>query len=247
MAEIVLALRRSLASLGRGRTWLYVLVPALLAVLCMAALAFVLLQYLIGLLLEQPPMSWIAAWGAFWMAHFLAVLGGWLVILSASYLLAVVLTALLVLPLMLRLLSINDYPDLARLGKDSFVASAWNSVWAALLFILGWLATLPLWLVPGLGLVLPLFWMAWLNRRTFAYDVLAGFATADEWRELRRRHGGALLALGALLAVLTHVPILGLLAPALAALAYIYYCLEALRRLRQGAVVAVPAIGKRAD
>ena len=175
------------------------------------------------------------------MAHFLAVLGGWLVILSASYLLAVVLTALLVLPLILRLLSINDYPDLARLGKDSFVASAWNSVWAALLFILGWLATLPLWLVPGLGLVLPLFRMAWLNRRTFAYDVLAAHTTVDEWRALRKQQAMPLLALGVIMAALTHIPFVGLLAPSLAALAYIHFCLEALRRLRQGAVVAIVA------
>jgi len=45
--------------------------------------------------------------------------------------------------------------------------------------------------------------------------------------------------LGVLMALLTHVPVLGLFAPSLAALAYIHYCLEALRRLRQGAVVAV--------
>ena len=240
MAEIVLALRRSLASLSRGRTWLYVLVPALLAVLCMAGLAFVFLQYLVGLLLAQPPMSWIAAWGAFWLAHFLAVIGGWLVILSLSYLLAVVLTALLVLPLMLKMLSQSDYADLARLGQDSFAASAWNSVWAALLFVLGWLATLPLWLVPGLGLVLPMFWMAWLNRRTFAYDVLAAHATAEEWRVLRQKQSMPLLALGVLPAALTHVPVLGLLAPSLAALAYCHFCLEALRRLRGGAVLSIP-------
>ena len=43
--------------------------------------------------------------------------------------------------------------------------------------------------------------------------------------------------LGALMAVLTHVPILGLFAPSLTALAYIHYCLEALRRLRGGVVM----------
>ena len=128
---------------------------------------------------------------------------------------------------------------MARLGRDSLTASTWNSVWAALLFILGWLVTLPLWLIPGLGLVLPLFWMAWLNRRTFAYDALSIHASTNEWRELRRDHAGALLMLGVLMALLTHVPVLGLFAPSLAALAYIHYCLEALRRLRQGAVVAV--------
>ena len=48
-----------------------------------------------------------------------------------------------------------------------------------------------------------------------------------------------LLLLGLAMALLAHVPFLGLLAPSLAALAYIHFGLEALRRLRQGAVVAV--------
>lgn len=43
--------------------------------------------------------------------------------------------------------------------------------------------------------------------------------------------------LGITLALVAHVPLLGLLAPTLAAIAYVHYCLEALRRARQGAVV----------
>ena len=120
-------------------------------------------------------------------------------------------------------------------GGDSFSASLWNSGWAAVLFVMGWLLTLPLWLVPGMGLVLPLFWMAWLNRRTFAYDALAVHATDAEWRSIRRTQGFPLLGLGLLMALLAYVPFIGLLAPSLAALAYVHYCLEALRGLRQGA------------
>jgi hypothetical protein len=38
------------------------------------------------------------------------------------------------------------------------------------------------------------------------------------------------------MALLAHVPLLGLLAPALAALAFVHYGLESLRRLRQEAL-----------
>ena len=239
MAEVMLALRRSLATLARGRVWFYMLAPAIVAVLAMVGLSALLLERLVAAFIEQPPISWIAAWGAFWLAKLLAALGGWLLILSASYLLAMLLTAIVVLPLLLNHLASVDYPDIARLGRDSVVASTWNSIWAALLFIFGWLVTLPLWLIPGLGLLLPLFWMAWLNRRTFAFDALAVHATPDEWRQLRRAQAMSLLVLGLAMALLAHVPFLGLLAPSLAALAYIHFGLEALRRLRQGAVVAV--------
>jgi CysZ protein len=239
MTEVLLALRRSLTTLGRGRVWLYMLGPAIFALIIMIGLSAFLLDQLVAAFVEQPPMSWIAAWGAFWLAHLLAALGGWLVILSASYLVAMILTAVVVMPLLLNHLAKVDYPDVAQMGSDSFVAASWNSVWAAVLYILGWLVTLPLWLIPGFGLILPFFWMAWLNRRTFAYDALSVHATAVEWRELRRQQAMPLLALGFVMAVLTHVPFVGMFAPSLAALAYIHFCLEALRRLRQGAVVTV--------
>ena len=239
MADVMLALRRSLTTLGRGRVWFYMLAPAIVAVIAMVGLSVLLLEHLIADLLEQPPLTWIAAWGVVWLAKLLAALGGWLLILSASYLVAMLVTAIVVLPLLLNHLAAVDYPDLARQGRDSVVSSTWNSVAAALLFTVGWLVTLPFWLIPGLGLLLPLFWMAWLNRRTFAYDALAAHASADEWRELRRAQALPLLALGLAMALLVHVPFLGLLAPSLAALAYVHFCLEALRRLRQGAVVTV--------
>jgi hypothetical protein len=239
LAEVILALRRSLATLGSGRVWLYLLAPAIVAVIAMVGLSVALLERLIALFVEQPPLRWIAAWGALWLAELLAGLCGWLLILSASYLVALLLAAIIVLPLLLNHLAATDYPDLARQGRDSLVASTWNSVAAALLFIAGWLLTLPFWLVPGAALLLPLFWMGWLNRRTFAFDALAAHATRDEWRELRRAQAAPLLLLGLSLALLAHVPFLGLLAPSFAALAYIHFGLEALRRLRQGAVVAV--------
>ena len=81
--------------------------------------------------------------------------------------------------------------------------------------------------------------MAWLNRRTFAFDALAVHATDDEWRGLRRQHGGALLLLGLIMALLAYIPFMGLLAPSLAALAYLHFCLESLRRLRGDAVLSV--------
>ena len=239
MAEVILALRRSLLTLGRARVWGYVLLPAIVAVVLTIGLSIVLLERLISTFVEQPPIAWVAAWGALWLAKLLAALGGWLFILAASYVVAMLLAALLVLPLLLKHVAALDYPDLACLGDDSVVGATVNSVAAALLFIVGWLFTLPLWLIPGGALLLPILLMGWLNRRTFAYDALAVHATPLEWTQLRRRHGGPLLALGVGMALLAHVPIVGLLTPALAALAYVHYGLEALRRLRDGALTVV--------
>lgn len=167
MPEMILALVRSLGTLSRRRVWWLVLSPAVAALAVWLTLTFLVLDHLSAWFLEQPPMSWLSGWGAVWLAKLLAAAGGWLVILALSYLTAMVLAAVFIMPLLLQIVAARDYPEVAAMGKDSFFAGAWNSVWAALLFIAGWLLTLPLWLVPGLGLVLPLFWMAWLNRKTF--------------------------------------------------------------------------------
>jgi hypothetical protein len=143
------------------------------------------------------------------------------------------------MPLMLKQLSETEYRDVATMGQDSFVNATVHSVFSAFLFIVAWLLTLPLWIIPGLSLILPLLLMAWLNRRTFAYDALSLHATDTEWRGLSQQHKSPLFMLGLLMALLAHLPIIGLIVPAIAALSFVHYSLESLRRLRGGAVVTI--------
>ncbi len=226
MTEVGLALMRTVKTLGRRRVWLLLLWPAAVALLVWVGMALFLLEWLVASLVEVPPMTWLAGWGAVWLAKLGAVLAGWLLVLAAAFVTAMLLAA-------------SDYPELARLGKDSLSGAVWNSVSAVLLFAGGWLLTLPLSVIPGFALLLPILWMAWLTRRTFAYDALTVHATDGGCRLLRRQHSFPLLLLGTTLALLTHVPVFGLLTPTMAALAYVHYCLEALRGLRHGAVVTV--------
>lgn len=237
MAEVLLALMRTLASLREKRIWGYVLAPALFSLVLSLALAFWGLSELVDWLLGQPPMSFLVAWGVAWLAHFLAWLGGWMAIFACTYLTASLLAAVLVMPLLLKHLANGPYRDVAPLGADSFVAATANSLAASLFFVLGWLLALPFWLIPGMSLLLPLLLMAWLNRRTFAYDAVALHATDEEWRELRRRQKGPLFMLGLVMALLAHLPLVGLLVPTLAALSFAHFGLESLRRSRGGALM----------
>jgi uncharacterized protein involved in cysteine biosynthesis len=125
------------------------------------------------------------------------------------------------------------------MGKDSFVAAAVNSVGASVLFVIAWVVTIPLWLIPGFSLLIPLLLMGWLNRRTFAYDALSLHATTDEWTALRKGSKAQFFMLGLTMALLAHVPFVGLLVPALAALSFVHFGLEALRRSRGGALVTI--------
>jgi uncharacterized protein involved in cysteine biosynthesis len=128
----------------------------------------------------------------------------------------------------------RDYPDVARYGSAAaaFWGSLWNTLAAGAIFVLGWLATLPLLLVPGGLLVLPLLWSAWLNQRTFRYDVLAEHATAEERSRLIDRARGRFRVAGFASALVAHVPVVNLLAPAFGALLFTHLGLSALRQLR---------------
>lgn len=239
MGDVMLALGRTLASLKQGKVWLYVLIPAVFSLLLSIALAIWALGWVVQQMMDYPPMTLLVGWGLVWLANILAYLGGWMAIFAIAYLTASLLAAIVIMPLLLKHLSAGEYRDVAAMGKDSFVAAAVNSVLASILFVVGWLATIPLWLIPGFSLLVPLILMGWLNRRTFAYDALSMHATAGEWQEIRGCQKAPLFMLGLTMALLAHVPVVGLLVPALAALAFVHYGLEALRRSRGGAVVTI--------
>ena len=239
MAEVVLALMRTLGSLRTGRIWLYVLAPALISLLLWVGLTLWGLGQMVNWLLGHQPLTLLAAWGLAWLATVLAYMGAWMAIFALAYLTASLLAAIIVLPLLLKHLAETDYADVAAMGKDSFTAAAVNSVFASILFIGGWVLTLPLWIIPGLSLVLPLLLMAWYNRRTFAYDALSMHATEAEWSALLSVTKWPMFMLGLTMALLAHVPLVGLLVPAVAALSFVHYGLEALRRSRGGALVTI--------
>jgi hypothetical protein len=239
MGDVMLALARTFDSLKSGRVWLYVLSPALLSLLLSLALAIWALGTVVQQMMAYPPMTTLSGWGLAWLAAAMAYLGGWMAIFAIAYLTASLLAAIVIMPLMLKHLAENEYRDVAAMGKDSFVAAAVNSVLASIFFVVAWVATIPLWLIPGFSLVIPLLLMAWLNRRTFAYDALSMHATDTEWTSIRKERKAQLFMLGLTMALLAHIPVVGLLVPALAALSFVHYGLEALRRSRCGAIVSI--------
>jgi len=239
MGDVMLALARTFASLRDGKVWLYVLTPALFSLLLSIGLAVWPLGAVVQQMMDYPPMTLLVGWGLVWLANILAYLGGWMAIFAIAYLTASLLAAVVILPLMLKHLSANEYRDVAAMGKDSLVAAAMNSLVASVVFVLAWVATIPLWLIPGFSLLIPLLLMGWLNRRTFAYDALSMHASDSEWQAIRSGQKTPLFMLGLTMALLAHIPVVGLLVPALAALSFVHYGLEALRRSRGGALVTI--------
>jgi CysZ protein len=112
-------------------------------------------------------------------------------------------------------------------------------LWALLLFVIAGVMTLPLWLVPGMGVVLSIALSAWLDQRCYRYDVLMRYADREELRRLPREHRGALYLIGAASGMLVFVPVFNLFVPALNGLAFVHYLLQALRESRGSVEIAV--------
>jgi uncharacterized protein involved in cysteine biosynthesis len=91
--------------------------------------------------------------------------------------------------------------------------------------------------VPLFWPVLPVLLFAYFNQRVFRYDAVGEHASADEMRELFRRHGMSMYLLGIVLSLLAHIPVIGFFIPVIAGLAFIHYCLERLAELRRSPVV----------
>ena len=181
-----------------------------------------------------PDWSWLSGnWVSDWLANIALLMA----FAPVVYFTALMLLAAFALPRMMNMVALHDYPDLARAGRGAFWGSLINTLIAGLVFVAGWLLTLPLLLIPGVLLVLPLFWLAWLNQRTFRYDALAEHATPSERYATIRDSKSQLYMAGGISALLAHIPIINLLAPAWTALVFVHLCLQRLRMLRGEGVV----------
>lgn len=158
-----------------------------------------------------------------------------LVLVPLVYATAVFLASAIAVPLMLERVAAREYADLERRHGGSLAGSLGNASFAFAVWLLGSILTAPLWLIPGMGLLLSLALSAWLNARTYRYDALMQHADPGEMHALFERERGRLVLVGLGGGALAYVPVINLLAPAYAGLVFIHFGLAALRRSRGGA------------
>ena len=152
---------------------------------------------------------------------------------------AVLIIGIFAMPAMVNHVAERDYPSLDRRKGGGFFGAVWNSIAALLLLVGIAMVTLPLWLLPLLWPILPVLLFAYLSQRVFRYDALAEHASEAEMSLIINRNRGQLFALGILISVVSHVPLLGFFAPVFAGLVFIHYCLDRLNDLRTGPLEGV--------
>ena len=233
MERIVAALLKGIASLLHPRMLWLVIWPMLVALAIWATLAA---------LYWGEAINWVDLelhqWSAYrwalsvWPIKLFAAWLGWLLLLFL-FVPVVLMTAVLIIsvvsmPAMVAHVGERDYPRLARRNGGTFAGSAWNAVVALALFMLLFAVTLPLWLLPLLWPVLPLILFGYFNQRVYRYDALAEHGTPVEIPEVIARNRGELFLLGVALAIVGHLPLVGLAMPVYGGLVFIHYCLARL-------------------
>jgi hypothetical protein len=235
MTTILDSVARALRDLFSLRVLWVVVWPMLVALLLWLALGITFWSTFSGWLeygLDKMGIQvWLAEIEPAWIANGIQVLLHLMLFLPLVMLTALVLTALFAMPALIRVVAERDYPQLARENGGGFIGSVWNAVIAIVVFIALWVVTLPLWLI-GIGVVIPFVAAAYLNQRLFRYDAIAEHATADEMAVLFKSERGGWWGLGLLTGLVQFVPVLNLLGPVFAALAFIHYGLARLNQQR---------------
>ena len=235
MTPILDALARALRDLFSLRVLWVVIWPMAAALLLWLALGITFWTTFSGWLtqgLEAIGIQiWLSELEPVWIATAIQVLLHLMFFVPLVMLTALVLTALFAMPALIRVVAERDYPQLKRENGGGLVGNVWNAVIAIMVFIALWLVTLPLWLI-GVGVIIPFVAAAYLNQRLFRYDAIAEHASAQEMAALFRHERSSWWGLGLLTGLVQFVPVLNLLGPVFAALAFIHFGLARLSQYR---------------
>jgi hypothetical protein len=258
----------------------YCLHPKVIALSLLPLLLMGGAALLLGWLFWAPAIDAVRATLESWA--FVGTLGAWLeavglaglkmalaplvVVFLATPLIVVgslLVVALMMVPALLRLVAARRFAALERRNGGSAIGGLFVALGATAVALLALVASVPLWFVPPLVLVLPPLIWGWLTTQVMAYDVLAEHADRAERSALMRSHRLPLLAMGVLAGYLGAAPSLVwasgaisvVLAPVLvpiaiwiytlvfafAALWFAHYLLAALQDLRSQAASAAAA------
>ena len=173
-----------------------------------------------------------------WMIPIIAVI----ILLPFEGIVGLAVAAVWIMPLVLAHLSRNNYPDVQPRGRHAFVISVWNAVWVSVVFMTGWLITLPLWLIPPLGMILSVFWWTFAFSRMMRIDAIADHASSEERKSLLRDRNIGFWSIGLICALLNLLPPAWVFLPVFSGLVFAHFGLEALRQKRDASDSVEPAL-----
>lgn len=244
MNDVFLAIRNGFTTLLRADLWRRILLPwigffiLILVIFVMKWPDWFLVFYqgfegskFIQILASPFSSFWSEA--PLYLARILAGLSLLTIFLVSIYLISIFIFSVLLIPLLIPLIVKTDYPQLQKKKSGSTLKSLSHTLISFVKYTLGFLLTLPFWLVPGMSFFLTVFWNGYLAGKVFPYDVLMDWASEEELQTILNQTAKMQLMTGTLTSMLFLVPGINFIAPILMALTFVHYNLNELQKLRK--------------
>ncbi len=185
--------------------------------------------------------GWMLSAGLFSLTAYVVHIMVFVIMVTVGSSIGLLIAAVLVMPMVVGHVARTDYPQLQRQGKQVFVSSLMNSVKVIAVFSVGWLVTLPLWLIPPVAVLLHVFWWAYAFTHMLRFDALVEHATREERAQIISRTRGGGWAIGVVCALINLIPLTWIVLPVFTSLVYAHHGLDALDMLRRQRPVPLPA------
>ena len=224
--------------------------PKMLAAVLMP-FAVMVLSFILLLLVAWGPLddwfldsaykwSWFsnvtALWGMATVSDWLSGFISFIALLAISVIIGLSVAAVAVTPIAVNLLGKTDYQDLEKRGKFIDSRSIFNAVKVGTIFVLGWIVTLPLWLIPFASIFLSVFWSAYAFSQISKVDAITEHASPAERAYILEKNKKGFWVIVLVCGAICLIPFMGLVMPGYAILACTHYGLSLLRELRHRAI-----------
>lgn len=235
------ALAKALVSQFHPKMLMAVLMPFGVTVLSLVLLLIVAWDPLDNWFLASAnKWSWFSSitslWGMATVSDWLSGFIAFIALSAISLVIGLSVAAVAVTPLAVNLLSKTHYQDLEKRGKFIDSRSIFNAVKVGVIFVVGWILTLPLWLIPFASIVLSVFWTAYAFSQITKVDAITEHASPAERAFILKKYNKGFWIIGLVCGVVCLIPFMGLVMPVFAILACTHYGLSALRELRHGVI-----------
>lgn len=176
--------------------------------------------------------QWMVSVGLFSLKAYIVPIVVALIVFPSSGILGLIIAAVFVMPIVLQHIQKRYYPQLNAKGQFTTLLSAGNACWVGLCFVVGWLVTLPFWLLPLVGMVLPVFWWAYAFTHILRVDSIIEHATKNERVIMGKRYRKDYWVLGTIMALCNLFPPAWFIMPVFSALVFAHFSLRQLTALR---------------
>lgn len=244
ISSVLISIQKALLSLTQPGIFFRVLVPFVLSffvgLFCLiffwSDITGRILATITGIEWFAKSFSWVFSFFGGDGSGLLSFISGFLfflLVLVFIYVITLILISTILVPLLVPVLRNRYHPELPLHTEGNLIPSLTNSIKGTIVFLMLFILSLPLFLIPGAPIFISLILNAYLAQKIFPFDVLQDLASAEEIKAFRQQHRTRLWILSLSTGLLIYIPLVNFLAPSIMALSFIIYILDNLGHFRQ--------------